>query len=146
MDQAQFREDANVAFRFLGKYGFHELPPEEGRQVDPFLVCSSDGITWVGVKGTNYGCGIDMRLASVDRTLTKEKSYSFDDLMANRHPGFEFFKSKPTGTRHIQMVQMDHYVAALNAHAKDVLKPDLTIFPQVDEAIAEGKQKIGHDR
>ena len=55
MDQAQFREDANVAFRFLGKYGFHELPPEEGRQVDPFLVCFSDGITWVGVQGTNMG-------------------------------------------------------------------------------------------
>ena len=87
-----------------------------------------------------------MRLASVDRTLTKEKSYSFDDLMAIRHPGFEFFKSKPTGNRDIQMVQMDHYVAALNAHAKDVLKGDLTIFPQVDEAIAEGKRKIGRDR
>ncbi len=146
MDKTQFRDYAIIAFQFLGEYGFDEVPSPEGKYVNPFLVGFSNGVTWVGVEGINYGFGIDIRLASVDRTLMKEQSYAFGDLMAIRDPGFEFIKSKPTDTRDIQMAQMDHCAAALNAHAKDVLKGDFAVFPQLAEAIAERRRKNERDR
>jgi hypothetical protein len=134
MNVEQFREYGRRAFRFLiERYGFREVPLPEGKHVNEYMVCFSNGMTWVGVQGINYGFGIDVRLASHEVVHMQSPTYCFQNLLDLRSPGFPLPKAKPTDTREIQKAQMDWYAAALRVHAKDVLRGDFTVFHSAAE-------------
>ena len=136
MNVEQFREYGRWAFRFLiEQYGFREAPLPEGKFVNEYMVCFSNGVTWVGVEGINYGFGISVRLASHDVVHMQYPTYCFQDLLDLRSPGFPLPTATPTDTPEIQKKQMDWYAAALRVHAKDVLRGDFAVFPQLAEAI-----------
>jgi len=136
MNVEQFREYGRRAFRFLiEQYGFREVPPPEGKFVNEYMVCFSNGVTWVGVEGISYGFGISVSLASHDVVHMQYPTYCFKDLLDVRSPGFPLPTAKPTDTAEIQKTQMDWYAAALRVHAKDVLRGDFAVFPQLAEAI-----------
>jgi hypothetical protein len=132
----QFRDHGRLAFRFLiEEFGFREVPLPEGKFVNQYMVCFSNGVTWVGVEGISWGFGIDVRLASHDVAHMRYPTYCFQDLIEIRSAGFPFPTAKPTDTPEVQKTQMDWYAAALRIHAKDVLRGDFAVFPQLAEAI-----------
>ena len=136
MNVEQFQEYGHRAFRFLvEEYGFHEAPRPAGKLVNDYMVCFSNGVTWVGVEGINWGFGVDVKLASHDVAHMRYPTYSLQDLLDLRSPGFPLPTAKPTDTLEIQKTQMDWYAAALRIHAKDVLRGDFAVFPQLAEAI-----------
>ena len=136
MNVEEFREYGRQAFRFLiEEYGFREVPPPKDKFVNEYMVCFSNGVTWIGVEGINWGFGIDVRLASHDAAQMKYPTYCFQDLLNLRSPNFPLPAAKPTDTREIQKAQLDQYAAALRIHAKDVLLGDFAIFPKLAEAI-----------
>ena len=136
MNVEEFREYGRRAFHFLvEEYGFREVPAPKGKSANEFVVCFSNGVTWIGVEGINWGFGIDVRLASHDRAQMKYRTYCFQDLLDLRSPGFPIPAAKPTDTREIQKAQMDSYAAALRVHAKDVLRGDFSVFPELAAAI-----------
>jgi hypothetical protein len=136
MDLNQFRNYGRRAFRFLiEEYGYSEAPLPEGEFVNQYMVCFSNGVTWIGVEGINWGFGIDIRLASHNPGLMQYPTYCLDDLLALRDPGFMPITAKPTDKRDIQKSQMDQYADALRQHADDILRGDFSVFPQLAEAI-----------
>jgi len=136
MNVEQFRKYGRQAFRFLvEECGFREAALPDSKFVNEYMVCFSNGVTWVGIEGINYGFSIDVRLASHDVAHMQYPTYCFQDLLDLRSPGFPLPTAKPTDTREIQKTQMDHYAAALRIHAKDVLLGDFSVFPQLAEAI-----------
>ena len=136
MNVEQFRKYGRQAFRFLvEEYGFRETALPDAKFVNEYMVCFSNGVTWVGVEGINYGFGIDVRLASHDVAHMKYPTYCFQDLIDLHSPAFPLPTAKRTDTREIQKSLMDHYAAALRIHAEDVLLGDFSVFPQLAEAI-----------
>jgi len=142
MDLNQFHDYARQAFQFLVEaYGYSEVPLPKGKFVNKYMVCFSNGVTWVGVEGIHWGFGIDVRLASHDPGLMQYPTYCLDDLLALRDPGFIPIAAKPTDTQDIQKSQMDQYADALRRHADDVLRGDFSVFPQLAEAINRRRQE-----
>jgi hypothetical protein len=136
MNVKQFREYGRRAFRFLiEEFGFLEVAPTKGKFVNEYMVCFSNGVTWVAVEGINWGFGIDVRLASHDLAHMRYPTYCFQDLLNLRSKGLPIPTAKSTDSREIQKAQMDQYAAALRIHAKDVLRGDFSVFPQLAEAI-----------
>jgi hypothetical protein len=135
MNTDEFREYGRKAFQFLTeKYGFRECTSDAYTN-NEYSVCFSNGITWIGVCGVSWGSGVDVRLASCDPIHMRYRTYSFQDLLDIRSPNFPLPKVDLSDMREIQKRQMDWYAAALKVHAKDVLRGDFTIFPQLAEAI-----------
>jgi hypothetical protein len=136
MNVEQFREYGRRAFLFLNaEYDFHEAALPNGKYVNEYMVCFSNGVTWIGVEGVHYGFGIDVRLASHDKAHMRYETYCFDDLLEIRSPGLPLPAAKPTDTPDVQKSQMDWYAKVLRTHAKDVLRGDFTVFPRLAEAI-----------
>jgi hypothetical protein len=142
VDIAEYRKYGRQAFRFLVKeYRYSDVPPPKGKHVNEYMVCFSNGMTWVGVEGIHWGFNIDVRLASHDSSLMRYPTYCFGDLLALRDPGFTLITAKPTDTRDVQKIQMDQYAAALRQYADDVLRGDFSVFPRLAEAINERQRQ-----
>ena len=136
MNLNEFRDCVRQEFRFLIEdYDYAEVPLPDEEFINEFMVCFSNGRTWIGIEGINWGFAIDVRLASVDPTIMRYPDYCLGDLLAMRHPAFEPITAKGTDTRDIQKRQLNQFAEELRIHAADVLRGKFDSFPQLAKAI-----------
>lgn len=136
MDLKQFRNYVRRAFRFLiDDYEFSEVPLPKGEFVNEYMVCFSNGVTWVGIEGIHWGFGVDVRLASNDPAGMRYPTYCLADLLTLRAPEIELITAQGSDTKEIQKKQIDQYAEALRQYAADVLRGDFGVFPLLAKAI-----------